>query len=170
MKKLTAISLLIIWSIVVTPYLASAECKGDKCSNVKLTVDPTSLMVLPNFNATYTLTIENTGEKKDTYDLTINNSDNADYVRLNKSTVTLVSGENTTVKLEVSDDDIGTYNVTVTATSQKRGYEDSVTTTTIVSTQGIPEFQNIVIPISLVLILGILVMKLYRRKQYKEGI
>jgi hypothetical protein len=70
-------------------------------------------------NATYLLTIKNTGAETDTYNLTAANIDDASVVVLNRSAITLGSGCSCNVTLNVTDDDIiGPYCVIVNATSR----------------------------------------------------
>ncbi len=84
-----------------------------------LTANTTSQIAVLGCNATYLLTIENTGAETDIYNLTITNIDNASVVVLNRSILTLDSGCNGNVTLKVTDDDIiGPYCVVVNATSQ----------------------------------------------------
>jgi VCBS repeat-containing protein len=66
-------------------------------------------------NATYLIYINNTGNVVNTFNLTVQNFDNADVAELNISTITLNPGQVGTALLVVSDFDVGTYNVTVTA-------------------------------------------------------
>jgi len=84
-----------------------------------LTANATSQITVMGCNATYLITIENTGYETDTYDLTTTNIDDAGVVVLNRSAITLDAGCNGNVTLNVTDDDIiGPYCVVVNATSQ----------------------------------------------------
>ncbi len=84
-----------------------------------LTVNTTSQITVMRCNATYLLTIENTGAETDTYNLTTINIDDASVVVLNRSAITLDAGCGGNVTLNVTDDDIiGPYCVIVNATSQ----------------------------------------------------
>ena len=84
-----------------------------------ITADTTSQITVLGCNATYLITIENTGYETDTYDLTTTNIDNASVVVLNRSAITLDAGCSGNVTLNVTDDDIiGPYCVIVNATSQ----------------------------------------------------
>ena len=84
-----------------------------------LTADTTSQIAVMGCNATYLLTIENTGDETDTYDLTTTNIDNASVVVLNQSAITLDTGCSGNMTLNVTDDDIiGPYCVVVNATSR----------------------------------------------------
>jgi hypothetical protein len=84
-----------------------------------LTANTTSRITVLGCNATYLITIENTGAETDTYNLTTTNIDNASIVALNRSVITLDAGCSGNVTLNVTDDDIiGPYCVIVNATSQ----------------------------------------------------
>lgn len=84
-----------------------------------ITADTTSQITVLGCNATYRLTIENTGSETDTYNLTTTNIDNASVVVLNQSAITLDAGCSGNVILNVTDDDIiGPYCVIVNATSR----------------------------------------------------
>jgi len=84
-----------------------------------ITADTTSQITVLGCNATYLLTIENTGDETDTYNLTTTNIDNASVVVLNQSAITLDAGCSGNVILNVTDDDIiGPYCVIVNATSR----------------------------------------------------
>jgi uncharacterized membrane protein len=84
-----------------------------------LTANTTSQITVMGCNATYLLTIENTGAETDTYNLTATNIDDASVVVLNRSAITLDAGCSGNVTLNVTDDDIiGPYCVVVNATSR----------------------------------------------------
>jgi hypothetical protein len=102
--------------------------------NVDLTVDYPSNITTPNVNATYVLTVTNTGTVMDSYMLSLNNIDNAAIAILNTSSVTnLPSGSSTTVLLNVTDETPGIYNVSVTTTSQgNSSVSDTIITKTTV--------------------------------------
>jgi uncharacterized membrane protein len=68
-------------------------------------------------NATYVLTVTNTGNTADTYTLSCDNSDFASTASLDKATMTLAAGASEDVKLNVTNTAAGTFNVTVTAAS-----------------------------------------------------
>ncbi|MEA2074705.1 MAG: hypothetical protein U9O85_03075 [Euryarchaeota archaeon] len=99
---------------------------------VDLTADPTEKTVNTNINATYVLTVTNTGTVTDNYTLSVDNMDNAAVASLDRTTVTdLPSGASATVLLNVTDETNGTYNVSVTATSQgNASVSDTVMTKT----------------------------------------
>ena len=84
-----------------------------------LTANTTSQITVLGCNATYLITIENIGDETDTYNLTTTNIDNASVVVLNRSVITLDSGCNGNVTLNVTDDGIiGPYCVVMNATSR----------------------------------------------------
>jgi len=84
-----------------------------------LTANTTSQITVMGCNATYLLTIKNTGAETDTYNLTAANIDDASVVVLNRFAITLGSGCSGNVTLNVTDDDIiGPYCVIVNATSR----------------------------------------------------
>ena len=83
-----------------------------------LTADTTSQITILGHNATYLITIKNTGNEADTYNLTATNIDSASVAALNQSAITLDAGCSGNVTLNVTDDDIiGPYCVIVNATS-----------------------------------------------------
>ena len=84
-----------------------------------ITADTTSQITILGCNATYLITIENTRDEIDTYNLTTTNIDDASVVVLNRSAITLDAGCIGNLTLNVADDDIiGPYCVIVDATSQ----------------------------------------------------
>jgi len=84
-----------------------------------LTADTTSQITVLGHNATYLITIENTGNEADTYNLIATNLDNGSVAVLNQSAITLDAGCSGNVTLNATDnDDIGPYCVIVNATSQ----------------------------------------------------
>ena len=84
-----------------------------------LTADTTCQITTLGCNATYLLTIENTGDGTDTYNLTVTNIDNASLAVLSKYSVTLDTGQSTNITLSVADSEtVGPYNIIVNATSQ----------------------------------------------------
>ena len=84
-----------------------------------LAVNTTDQITALGCNATYLLTIENTGDGTDTYNLTVTNTDNANLAVLSQYSVTLDTGQSTNVTMSVADSDtVGPYYVTVNATSQ----------------------------------------------------
>jgi len=100
---------------------------------VTLTVDNPAKATVVNLNATYALTVNNTGTNADTFSLTIMNPQNALAV-LSASSLTLDAGKNGTVMLNVTNASSGVFVVNVKAASQANpGANQTVTTTTTVS-------------------------------------
>jgi len=101
---------------------------------VYLTVTPEGQTVAPNVNATYKLTVKNTGNIVDSYTLNVDNINGADVAELNRTTIAnLDPGATAGALLDVSDATEGTYIVNVTATSQgDPSKSDMVMTKTIV--------------------------------------
>jgi uncharacterized membrane protein len=84
-----------------------------------LTADTTSQITVLGHNATYLITVKNTGNEVDTYNLTATNLDDGSVAALNQSAITLDAECSGNVTLNVTDgDDIGPYCVIVNATSQ----------------------------------------------------
>jgi hypothetical protein len=112
----------------------SITVKSKDTHGVNLIVDSPQKLTTPNQNATYVLTVTNTGTVTDSYSLTVDNINNAAVASLNRSTVTnLPSGSSATVFLNVTDETEGIYNVSVTATSQgNSSVSDTVMTETTV--------------------------------------
>ena len=95
--------------------------------------DPADQSTYENINATYVITVENTGNVQDTFNLSVTNTDNAAVAELNTAQVTLDVGESTIVKLNVTDETVGTYNVSVYAESvNDSSANDTVTIMTTV--------------------------------------
>lgn len=90
-----------------------------------------------NVYANYAITITNTGNISDTYDLTATASSPAPtHYALNQSTISLGIGESGAVTLSVKDDTGGTFDVTVKAASQADAIvKAEVTTETIVDSE-----------------------------------
>jgi len=86
--------------------------------NFSLTVDQKHKTTTIGVNASYILTLTNTGNVFDNYTITIDNPDNA-VVWLSKSEVGLHPGESVTIILNVTAYDPGEYRVNVTVTSEK---------------------------------------------------
>jgi parallel beta-helix repeat protein len=75
---------------------------------------PAEQITKPNINATYVLTLKNTGNFIDSFQLTVNNQDSADVAELNRSFILdLGIGASCNVTLNITDEDAGIYNVTV---------------------------------------------------------
>jgi hypothetical protein len=80
--------------------------------------DPADKETNRTVNATYIITITNTGEIADTYTLSIDNIDGASTAELNESSLAIGIGQSKNITLDVTDDDtLGQYVVNVTATS-----------------------------------------------------
>lgn len=89
----------------------------------------------PSKNATYLLTVKNTGTIADTYALSVENPNGADFAVLNRTTITnLAQGATADVLLNVSDAIEGEYMVNVTAAGT--GVSDKIMTKTTVSATG----------------------------------
>jgi uncharacterized membrane protein len=99
-----------------------------------LTADTTYQIAALGYNATYLVTIENTGDETDTYDMTLTNVDGAGLAVLSKYSVTLDTGQSTNITLSVADSDtVGPYYVNVNATSRNdSGVTDEIETVTAV--------------------------------------
>jgi len=91
--------------------------------------------VAPAETAIYSVTVKNTGNGIDSYDLSVDNIDVADTAELDQYTVTnLAAGASAEVLLSVSDATVGEYVVNVTATSQGNpSVSDTISTVTNVS-------------------------------------
>ena len=98
-----------------------------------LAVDSANKTTTINLNATYLLTVNNTGANADTFNLAIENPQNA-MVGLSIPSLNLGAGMNGTVLLNVTNASSGIFLVNVTATSQTNpDVNQTVTTTTTVS-------------------------------------
>ena len=101
--------------------------------SVSLTVDKEAKPTVEGLNATYILTVENTGNVNDAFNLTYSNQDNATVVALNRTQITLNASESGIVLLFVTNETAGTFRVNVTALSQgNTSKADGVNTTTTV--------------------------------------
>jgi uncharacterized membrane protein len=120
-------------SITTTTIVSAAPLYG-----VALSVDKLAQFVNTSENASYILTIKNTGNRADTFNLTLINP-RADNATLSKDvTLNLSAGSSETVTLNVSDAEGGTYEVKVIAESQNDpSKQDSITTTTSVRSYGV---------------------------------
>jgi PGF-pre-PGF domain-containing protein len=84
---------------------------------VNLTADLTARTTKEGINATYTLTLTNSGALTDSYNLTVDNPDSASVAALNITNITLAANAIQTLLLNVSNTTIGTFRVNVTARS-----------------------------------------------------
>lgn len=105
--------------------------------NVNLTVDNATKSTLINTNATYVLTVNNTGNVPDTFNLAPSqNPQGAAIAALNASSITLNAGAIGTVLLNVTNATPGNFVVNVTATSVgDPAVTATVTTNTSVTTE-----------------------------------
>ncbi|UZE91962.1 MAG: hypothetical protein IB616_04370 [Methanosarcinales archaeon] len=102
--------------------------------------DPADQTTPVNVNATYEIAIKNNGTMEDTFDLAVENTNNAAIAALNQSTITLAAEATGNVTLNVTDETAGTYSVNVTATSQGDSTKtDKITVITTV------EFYDVII-------------------------
>ena len=106
---------------------------GEYTTDDFLTVNTTTETTTLGSNATYLITVMNTGNKTDTFNLTVINEDNASIALLSTTTLILEPGQSANVLLKVTDNLIpGPYSVLVNATSQTTGLSDEVETITAV--------------------------------------
>jgi len=106
---------------------------GEYTTDDFLTVNTTTETTTLGSNATYLITVMNTGNKTDTFNLTVINEDNASIALLSTTTLILEPGQRANVLLKVTDNLIpGPYSVLVNATSQTTGLSDEVETITAV--------------------------------------
>ncbi|MDY6864751.1 MAG: lamin tail domain-containing protein [Halobacteriota archaeon] len=102
---------------------------------------PADKTTKPGVNATYEITISNTGDQNDSFSLAVKNPDYADTAQLSMSSISLNAKENATLFLYVSDDDTGTFNVSVNAISNSDpDATDEVTVMTTISQMSISSF------------------------------
>lgn len=107
-------------------------------SGVSLTVDTNEKQTNVNVNAVYLINVSNTGNVIDTFDLIIQNPQNADVTLnmiLSQTSITLNPGSFATGVLNVSNTVPGTFIVNLTATSQN----DPTITKTITTTTTVVE-------------------------------
>ncbi|MDY6965813.1 MAG: invasin domain 3-containing protein, partial [Halobacteriota archaeon] len=127
-----------------TLYIDQIEVHGIKSLSygVSLT-DPSDQSTPPEINATYQITVTNTGNVQDNFTLSVTNTDNAGLADLSSSLVSLGAGASTDITLNVTDSTTGTYNMTVTATSATYpGANDAVTIKTTVLSDTTPPVIN----------------------------
>ncbi|MCK5660517.1 MAG: hypothetical protein KAH86_04095, partial [Methanosarcinales archaeon] len=85
--------------------------------DVDISVDSSSKSGAEGADITYVITVTNTGNLADTFDLSIDNVDGAQTVALDDTSLAVLAGQINTTVLHVSDNVTGNYNVKVTATS-----------------------------------------------------
>ena len=113
-------TVVIMTTVVTAPY------------SVNLTVEPTTQIVKPGENATYILTVKNTGTEMDNYTLSITYNETTAW--LNRTSITnLAPGDTQNVLLNVSSLTPGIFvvNVTVNSTTDPNS-TDTISTATIV--------------------------------------
>jgi len=96
---------------------------------VDLTVDDSTRTTDADVNATYPITVENTGANEDTYDLSVTVPSGADLEVLSEDSVTIPAGESEEVELNVASFLAGDYVTTVEASSVHASDDVTVTTT-----------------------------------------
>lgn len=99
---------------------------------------PANQTTYENVNATYLLTVTNTGSTADTYTLSVQNIDGATTAALNLTAMSLSGGASDVVALNVTNTAAGTFNVTVTATSSNADYTTGYIMTTVVAVTPTP--------------------------------
>ena len=93
----------------------------------------TSIKTVDNINASYSIGIFNGQNNGDTFDLTVLNHDTAAVAALNQSTISIPPWESREVTLNVTDETLGEYAMSVRATSRNNSdVTGEVTTRTIV--------------------------------------
>ena len=117
-----------IVSIIALPLII-----GEHTTEDFLTVNATMETTTLGNNATYLITVMNTGNKTDIFNLTAINGDNASIALLSTTTLILKPGQSVNVLLNVTDNlTPGPYSVLVNATSQTTRLSDEVETITAV--------------------------------------
>lgn len=102
---------------------------------------PADKTTIPGVNATYMILVTNKGDQNDSYTLSIKNHDSVDTAELSESFISLDASENTTLFLYVSDNDSGSYNVSINAISNTyHNATDEVTVKTNILPISIPSF------------------------------
>ena len=110
-------------------YYAKTEAPPDRVFILR----PADQWTTQNVVAAYTVGILSTMNITETFNLTLDNIDNASIAELSSSTITLEPYSVGEVTLNVTDAVVGDYRVTVTAASQTNsGIQDSATITTSV--------------------------------------
>ena len=122
-----------IGEVIATIPEGTVTVKVEPPYDVNLDVDEGEKTTDADVNATYYITVENTGTNGDTYDLSVTSTE-ADFAWLNKTSVSLGAGESEVLELNVSSFLAGDYDTTVEASSTTQpGVSDDVTVTTTVN-------------------------------------
>jgi hypothetical protein len=111
---------------------------------VELSASADALSTAPSENATYLLTIRNTGAVADTYTVSLENADNADVAALSTYYIkNLAAGASTTVLLNVTDAMANSYRASVKATSEG-DFTKSATIDTTTTVRDVPRLPSII--------------------------
>lgn len=130
MEKRTK-SILALTCIVIVCAIAIPAIIAEFTSDDFLTVNTITQTTTLGKNASYQITIENSGTETDSFSLAAINTDNASIAVLSQTEMILDPGQSGTAILNVTDDLVaGPYYVLVNATSQTTGLTDEVETTT----------------------------------------
>jgi uncharacterized membrane protein len=125
-KNTLALACTVIVCAIAIPAII-AEFTSDDFLTVNTITQTTTL----GKNASYQITIENSGTETDSFSLAAINTDNASIAVLSQTEMILDPGQSGTAILNVTDDLVaGPYYVLVNATSQTTGLTDEVETTT----------------------------------------
>jgi subtilase family serine protease/uncharacterized membrane protein len=101
---------------------------------VEISSAPTSQSTTESLNATYTLAIANRQPFADTFNLSVTNIDGAAIAELDQNTIGLNAWQSATASLRVSDENAGTYQITVNVVSQSNAtIKDEITIPTYVT-------------------------------------
>ena len=120
------------------PTEADARCRVETIvRGVEATISPAEKTGLPGENLTFTVTVKNTGEAEDSYDLTV--SDNAGWEAwLDENLLTILTGENTmvTVSVTVPSDAVDGDSTMISVTATSRGDPTKSDSATCTATAG----------------------------------
>ena len=100
-------------------------------------ITPAGKTTYKGVNATYELTVTNTGNAADDFTLQVNNPDNASVAVLDKSSLTLGAVESQIIHLNVTNETAGIFNVTVYVASDNANATTENITTTVVAVSDI---------------------------------
>lgn len=114
MKLKDILTTVILLATIMIAGISTAGASPD----VSLVADALNKTTSPGVNATYVLTVNNTGNAMDNYTLAISNPGGAVVGLSSNAVQNLAAGANTTVLLNVTNATIGTFRVNVTAISQ----------------------------------------------------